>query len=42
MDHLWAPWRLAYVAAAPKPTIADDCFICGDPDYVEAHLAKYG
>ena len=26
MDQLWAPWRLAYVAAAPpKP---DDCFIC--------------
>ena len=28
MDHLWAPWRLAYVAAAPKPTTADGCFIC--------------
>jgi ATP adenylyltransferase len=28
MDHLWAPWRLAYVAAAPKPEAGDDCFIC--------------
>src|SRR4051812_7288198 len=30
MDHLWAPWRLAYVAAgtpANKPA-GDDCFIC--------------
>jgi ATP adenylyltransferase len=30
MDHLWAPWRLAYVAnAKPKDQpAADDCFIC--------------
>ena len=28
MDHLWAPWRLAYVAAAKAPTPGDDCFIC--------------
>ena len=28
MDHLWAPWRLAYIAAAPKSTSGDDCFIC--------------
>jgi ATP adenylyltransferase len=32
MDHLWAPWRLSYVAA-PKATPAtagsgSDCFIC--------------
>jgi ATP adenylyltransferase len=28
MDQLWAPWRLAYVAA-PKPPAEDDpCFIC--------------
>ena len=28
MDHLWAPWRLAYIAReAPKPG-DDDCFIC--------------
>jgi ATP adenylyltransferase len=27
MDHLWAPWRLAYIAReTPKP--GDDCFIC--------------
>jgi ATP adenylyltransferase len=26
MDHLWAPWRLSYVAAA-RPS-ADSCFIC--------------
>ena len=32
MDHLWAPWRLAYVAApkpaAPPTDAADDCFLC--------------
>ncbi len=30
MDHLWAPWRLAYVAApkAKPVTTGDDCFIC--------------
>src|SRR5215470_11398516 len=31
MDHLWAPWRLSYVAAAKKPTLAsaaDPCFLC--------------
>ncbi|MBI3408330.1 MAG: HIT domain-containing protein [Planctomycetes bacterium] len=28
MDHLWAPWRLAYVAAAKPPTDGDPCFIC--------------
>src|SRR6059058_5102201 len=29
MDHLWAPWRLSYVAAPkPKPAEADDCFLC--------------
>lgn len=31
MDHLWAPWRLSYVAA-PKPAAstpgAADCFVC--------------
>jgi ATP adenylyltransferase len=27
MDHLWAPWRLSYVAAA-KPAGGDPCFIC--------------
>src|SRR5689334_16037123 len=28
MDQLWAPWRLAYVAAGPKPADGDPCFIC--------------
>jgi ATP adenylyltransferase len=28
MDHLWAPWRLAYVAAAQAPSADDPCFIC--------------
>jgi ATP adenylyltransferase len=28
MDHLWAPWRLAYVAAAKAPAADDPCFIC--------------
>jgi ATP adenylyltransferase len=27
MDHLWAPWRLSYVAK-PAPPQADECFIC--------------
>lgn len=28
MDQLWAPWRLAYVAAAKPPSAGDACFIC--------------
>jgi ATP adenylyltransferase len=28
MDHLWAPWRLSYVAAAKPPAADDPCFIC--------------
>lgn len=31
MDHLWAPWRLAYVAPQPQPSAppaGDGCFIC--------------
>ena len=28
MDHLWAPWRLSYVAAAKAPAEDDPCFIC--------------
>lgn len=28
MDHLWAPWRLAYVAAAKPPAGDEPCFIC--------------
>jgi ATP adenylyltransferase len=28
MDHLWAPWRLAYVAAAQAPRPGDACFLC--------------
>lgn len=28
MDHLWAPWRLSYVAAAKPPATSDPCFIC--------------
>jgi ATP adenylyltransferase len=28
MEQLWAPWRLAYVAAAKPPTDDDPCFIC--------------
>ena len=28
MDQLWAPWRLAYVAAAQRPAGGDPCFIC--------------
>src|SRR2546430_13749876 len=27
MDHLWAPWRLAYIAKPPPPK-PDECFIC--------------
>src|SRR5438445_13715609 len=28
MDHLWAPWRLSYVATAKVPVPEDPCFIC--------------
>jgi ATP adenylyltransferase len=27
-DHLWAPWRLSYVASAKRPAAEDPCFIC--------------
>src|SRR5262245_2698500 len=27
MDHLWAPWRLAYIAK-DAPSQRDECFIC--------------
>jgi ATP adenylyltransferase len=28
MDHLWAPWRLAYIANPPKPHEDPGCFLC--------------
>jgi ATP adenylyltransferase len=28
MQQLWAPWRLAYVAAAKPPGPGDPCFLC--------------
>src|SRR5947209_20534360 len=28
MDQLWAPWRLAYVAAAKPPPGEEPCFLC--------------
>jgi ATP adenylyltransferase len=28
MDRLWAPWRLAYVAAPKAPASDDPCFLC--------------
>ena len=28
MDHLWAPWRLAYIARETPPKAGDDCFLC--------------
>lgn len=28
MERLWAPWRLAYVAAAQPPADGDPCFVC--------------
>jgi ATP adenylyltransferase len=28
MDQLWAPWRLAYVAAVKAHSGADPCFLC--------------
>jgi ATP adenylyltransferase len=28
MEHLWAPWRLSYVASARPPAADDPCFIC--------------
>lgn len=29
MDQLWAPWRMAYLATAPKPDAEGACFLCG-------------
>jgi ATP adenylyltransferase len=28
MDALWAPWRLAYVAAVKAPATDEPCFLC--------------
>jgi ATP adenylyltransferase len=28
MDHLWAPWRMPYIAAINRPAADDACFIC--------------
>jgi len=28
VNHLWAPWRLSYVASAKAPAKDDPCFIC--------------
>ena len=28
MEQLWAPWRLAYIAAAKPPAAGDPCFLC--------------
>ncbi len=28
MDHLWAPWRLSYVASAKPHVSGDACFLC--------------
>jgi len=28
MDHLWAPWRLAYITKEAPPQDGDECFIC--------------
>jgi ATP adenylyltransferase len=28
MENLWAPWRLAYITAAKRPSGDDPCFIC--------------
>jgi ATP adenylyltransferase len=40
MDHLWAPWRLSYVATAKPPTGDDPCFLCTGlaDDNDRAHL----
>ena len=28
LKQLWAPWRLAHIAAAKQPGAEDPCFIC--------------
>ena len=28
MDHLWAPWRLSYVATPKPPGVEEPCFLC--------------
>jgi len=40
LDRLWAPWRLAYLAAAKTPADSDPCFICRglEADDDRAHL----
>jgi ATP adenylyltransferase len=39
MDRLWAPWRLAYVTAAPAP--ATDCIFCDAFHSADAELTVF-
>jgi ATP adenylyltransferase len=45
MDHLWAPWRLSYIATSKdKATGGDECFICRGANGTDdrANLVIYG
>ncbi|MCM3881795.1 MAG: HIT domain-containing protein [Vicinamibacterales bacterium] len=39
MDRLWAPWRLAYVTAAPAPST--DCIFCDALTSADAELTVF-
>ena len=39
MDRLWAPWRLAYVTAAPAPST--DCIFCDAFKSADAELTVF-
>ncbi len=39
MDRLWAPWRLAYVTAAPAPPT--DCIFCDAHQSADAELTVF-
>jgi len=39
MDRLWAPWRLAYVTAAPAPST--DCIFCDAFESADAELTVF-
>ena len=42
MDHLWTPWRMAYLRGETPPT--DDCLFCGLPKLGDsmAHIVHRG
>ena len=41
MDHLWAPWRMAYIGAEPEPGCLF-CRVLAEPDQDVENLVRFG